>query len=117
MGLVLLSLDIATVDGPGVQGQGTPVTQIVKVREGEMDPATAAALLRAQADRLDPPEPKVSTPHLGHTSTCRCAGARPRTLEDTLSERPPLPGAMPTVRSAGGERLGPQGDGRAVDRE
>ena len=73
MGLVLLSLDIATVDGPGVQGQGTPVTQIVKVGAAELDPATAAALLRAQADRLDPrPEPAAFHPHPGHKPGCRC---------------------------------------------
>lgn len=72
-GLVALSLDIATIDGPGVEGQGTPVTQIAKITGGTLDAATAAAMLRAAANRLDPrPEPGGFHPHPGHKPGCRC---------------------------------------------
>lgn len=87
-GLVLCSLDVSTVMGPGVEGQGTPVEQVVKVVGMEADPAAVAAFLRSVADRLDG-RGKPGLP--GHKPGCRCA-----------------PSAT---------RGGPQGDGRAVDRE
>lgn len=102
-GLVLLTLDLTTVDGLGVQGQGTPVTQIAKIREGEMDAPTAAAFLRATADRLDPrPEPVGGHPHPGHKPGCRCVTSVTGRTRD-VGGHPPLPGAVPTVRSARGE--------------
>lgn len=81
-GLVSCSLDLQTVDGPGVQGQGTPVTQIMKVNGLEADAPSVAALLRAAADRLDPRPERPSHLLPGHTPGCRGMG-----METSVSGR------------------------------